>query len=63
MGFQFVGLSPEEAASYGNLEESSPSDPFDRMLIWQAIQLKMTLVRKDSAFQKFVPHGLQVLWD
>jgi PIN domain nuclease of toxin-antitoxin system len=62
MGIQLISLSPEEAISYGKLEESSHSDPFDRMLIWQAITRKYTMISKDSEFRKFVPHGLRLLW-
>ena len=56
MSFQLVSLSPEEAS------QASHFDPFDRMLIWQALDRKMTMVGKDAAFSKFVPHGLKLLW-
>ena len=62
MGIQLIGLSPEEAVSYGKLEEDTHFDPFDRMLIWQAIGRKLILISKDAAFNKFVPHGLRLLW-
>ena len=62
MGIQLIGLSPEEAITYGNLEENSHFDPFDRMLIWQAINRKLTMISKDSEFEKFIPHGLKLLW-
>jgi len=62
MGVQLISLLPEEAISYGKLEESSHFDPFDRMLIWQAISRKYTMISKDSEFEKFVPHGLRLLW-
>lgn len=62
MSFQLIGLSPEEAVTYGRLEEDSHFDPFDRMLIWQALHRKMTVISKDAAFSKFVPHGLKLLW-
>ncbi len=62
IGFQLIELSPEEAITYGKLEEDSHFDPFDRMLIWQAIQRNLTMVSKDSAFEKFIPHGLTLLW-
>jgi PIN domain nuclease of toxin-antitoxin system len=62
MGFELIGLTPTEAITYGNLEENSHFDPFDRMLIWQAIGRKLTMVSKDSNFGKFIPHGLKLLW-
>jgi len=62
MGFELISLTPEEAISYVKLEEKSHFDPFDRMLIWQAIQRNMTMVSKDEDFQKFKKHGLKLLW-
>ncbi|MEI6652195.1 MAG: type II toxin-antitoxin system VapC family toxin [Chlorobiaceae bacterium] len=62
MGMQLIGLSPEEAISYGKLEENSHFDPFDRMLIWQAISRQYTVISKDHKFVKFVPYGLKLLW-
>jgi len=62
MGIQLIDLSHEDALSYGKLEEDSHFDPFDRMLIWQAISRKYTVISKDPEFVKFVPYGLQLLW-
>ena len=62
MGFIPVGLSPEEAVSQGELTESTHFDPFDRMLIWQAISRKLTLVSGDPEFKKFKKDGLKLLW-
>ncbi|TVR73382.1 MAG: type II toxin-antitoxin system VapC family toxin [Spirochaetaceae bacterium] len=61
-GFQLIGLSPEEALTYGKLEEVSHFDPFDRMLIWQAIRRNLTMVSRDSEFERFIPHGLKLFW-
>lgn len=63
MGFVPIALTPVEAATHGNLTEDTHFDPFDRMLIWQAIQRKMKLISADKAFQRFVPDGLELLWD
>ena len=62
MGMQIIGLLPEEAVNYGKLQENSHFDPFDRMLIWQAISRKFTIISKDSEFEKFIPDGLKILW-
>jgi len=37
-------------------------DPFDRMIIWQAIRQGWTLVSKDAAFEAYKDHGLSVWW-
>lgn len=62
MGMELISLTPDEAVSYGKLEEDSHFDPFDRMLIWQAIGRRLTIISKDSEFGKFVPFGLKLLW-
>ncbi|MEO8649773.1 MAG: type II toxin-antitoxin system VapC family toxin [Acidobacteriota bacterium] len=62
VGFVPIALTPEEAASYGELTESTHGDPFDRMLIWQAIQRNLTLVSGDPEFNKFKSDGLKLLW-
>lgn len=61
-GIEPLPLTPEEAASYGDLTEPSHNDPFDRMLIWQAIQRDMILVSGDPEFEKFKSDGLRLLW-
>ncbi len=61
-GIELLPLTPQEASSYGELTEPSHNDPFDRMLIWQAIQRKMVLVSGDPEFKKFRSDGLRLLW-
>lgn len=62
MKIQVIGIEPAEAVSHSNLLENTHFDPFDRMLIWQAISRKMTLVSGDTGFKKFKAHGLKLLW-
>ena len=62
LGIKPISLLPEEAATYVNLTENTHFDPFDRMLIWQAISRKLTLISNDSRFERFVPEGLKLLW-
>jgi PIN domain nuclease of toxin-antitoxin system len=38
------------------------NDPFDRMIIAQAIQEKLTCVASDERFPSYKSSGLQVLW-
>src|SRR5690606_7163240 len=38
IGFSFLPLLPVESAGYHNLRADWHRDPFDRMLIWQAIK-------------------------
>ncbi|MEQ1645681.1 MAG: type II toxin-antitoxin system VapC family toxin [Pyrinomonadaceae bacterium] len=60
--FQPIGLLPSEASTSFELAENSHFDPFDRMLIWQAIQRDMILVSGDPEFKKFKADGLKLLW-
>ncbi len=62
MGFVPIGILPDETATMGELAESSHSDPFDRMLIWQAILRRLTLVSGDAEFARFRKYGLKLLW-
>ncbi len=62
MGFLAIPLTPVEAATHGDLTEDTHFDPFDRMLIWQAIQRELILVSGDSEFKKFKADGLRLLW-
>jgi PIN domain nuclease of toxin-antitoxin system len=62
LGFQTLPLSPDDAASSGRLKEDTHFDPFDRMLIWQAIQLDLVLLSGDKEFKKFKSEGLRLSW-
>lgn len=62
MSVHVISLDPNEAATHGSLVEDTHFDPFDRMLIWQAIQRDMTLISKDPEFAKFKADGLKLLW-
>jgi len=55
-------LSAEIASSFNRLTLLHHKDPFDRMLIWQAIQQKYTLVSKDERIKKYIADGVKVLW-
>lgn len=62
LGMKPIPLLADEGATYGNLTEDTHFDPFDRMLIWQAIQRDLILVSGDPEFTKFKSDGLKLLW-
>ena len=62
MNVTVISLDPDEAATHGSLVEDTHFDPFDRMLIWQAIQRDLVLVSKDPEFERFMADGLRLLW-
>jgi len=60
-GFQILSLKPEIVASFHQLPRVH-KDPFDRMLVWQAIQSSYTLISKDKDMKKYRSYGLSLLW-
>jgi PIN domain nuclease of toxin-antitoxin system len=61
-GIGAIPLDAGEAESSHQLTEDSHFDPFDRMLVWQAITRKLTLVSADSILKRFDADGLKLLW-
>ena len=61
-GMDILQITPQEAASYHNLPRLSHKDPFDRLIIWQAIQQKMTLISGDREFKDYRKFGLKIHW-
>ena len=60
MGFSVLPMNQEHAASFYSLPRENHKDPFDRMLIWQAINQGITLISKDSAFSDYCDLGLKL---
>jgi PIN domain nuclease of toxin-antitoxin system len=62
-GFDLIPLLPAESASYHHLPAyGQHKDPFDRMLIWQAIQQDLILISKDENMNPYKSAGLKLLW-
>jgi len=62
MGVDILPISVLDAASFHKLPRLEHKDPFDRLIIWQAIQQKMVLISKDSQFEKYCKFGLKRYW-
>ncbi len=62
MGLDILLLRPVEAASFHKLPGIAHKDPFDRLIIWQAIQHKMTLISRDRQFKVYGQFGLKSRW-
>jgi PIN domain nuclease of toxin-antitoxin system len=62
MRLEILSVSPNEAATFHRLPKLAHRDPFDRLIIWQAIQQKMGLISKDRSFREYQKYGLKVLW-
>ena len=62
-GFDLLPLDPRLAASFSRLPVAPQHrDPFDRMLVWQAISLGYTLVSRDRKIAGSRQAELRVLW-
>lgn len=62
-GFDLLPLDPRLAASFTRLPlDPQHRDPFDRMLVWQAISLGYTLVSRDRKIAGSQQAELRVLW-
>lgn len=62
MKFEILNLTAQEAASFYKLPKVGHQDPFDRLIIWQAIHRKMVLVSKDKQLKRYQDIGLKVVW-
>lgn len=61
-GFNLITLSEQDAMGFGHLPRHIHPDPFDRMLIWQAIGRELTLVSAESGLDEYARLGLSWLW-
>ena len=62
MNLEILPITASEASTFHKLPRLSHKDPFDRIIIWQAIQRKMTLVSKDRDFKAYHKFGLRTFW-
>ena len=63
--FNFTVLDPKtyDYVSIGQIPlKENHRDPFDRMLIQQAIRNDLILISKDEKFQQYEENGLQLMW-
>ena len=61
MNYDILILSASDAASFYHLPRISHKDPFDRMLIWQAIREKVVLISNDRKLSAYEGFGLKTL--
>ncbi len=57
-----LDLKIEDTLSFYKLEAFHHRDPFDRMLIWQAIQNNLKFITDDERIHKYKECGLKVVW-
>ena len=63
MDFSIIDMQENETISFHELPlKENHKDPFDRMLIWQAIRKGMTMISKDKLFSQYKKDGLKLIW-
>jgi len=63
MDFRIFDVRAFEACTFANLPlKDNHKDPFDRMIIWQAITKNMALISKDKMFVQYQDNGLMLIW-
>jgi len=60
-GFDILPLAEQDAATFHHLPRLEHKDPFDRLLIWQAITHKLTFISQDKACSVYRKHGLKLV--
>lgn len=57
-------LVPDAAdmSSFGQLPRAAHKDPFDRIIVWQALRKSRTLISKDPGLGRYREQGLELLW-
>ncbi len=61
-GFKNIPLLADECATYHKLKVIEHKDPFDRILIWQAINQNLIFVSKDANAAVYIKEGLSIFW-
>jgi PIN domain nuclease of toxin-antitoxin system len=62
MHFAVLPLDGATSATFHQLPAAGHRDPFDRLLVWQAIRADLTLVSKDTALDVYSEAGLRRFW-
>jgi len=61
IGFEIKHLSHQDSSTYHKLTAAHHKDPFDRMLIWQAIRNDYIFITADHQAKKYISEGLKIL--
>ena len=63
MEFSIIDMQENEAMQFHKLPlKEDHQDPFERMLIWQAISRGMILMSKNKLFAQYKKDGLKLIW-
>ena len=60
-GYELIPLTDLETSSFHQLLADYHQDPFDRILIWQALKANYTFISDDENVKKYGSEGLKVI--
>lgn len=61
-GYEIITIDEKISSSFYKLPKHNHADPFDRLLIWQAINSNFILISKDYMFKNYTSEGLSLEW-
>lgn len=61
-GYEIISISSDEAAALWELKLDYHKDPFDRILIWQAIKNNFIFISNDVNMSPYRAEGLRLQW-
>jgi PIN domain nuclease of toxin-antitoxin system len=62
MGFESLPVDDRTASTFHMLPKDVHKDPFDRLIVWQAINQGLVLITKDTKLGSYRKIGLKTLW-
>lgn len=62
MGLGIAPPTAEESVGFYRLPKVAHKDPFDRMLIWQCLERRWTLITRDRGLDAYEALGLKTTW-
>ncbi len=62
MNFETMDVDAETASTFYKLPRDSHKDPFDRLVVWQALNRDAVLITKDGGLGPYKRLGLRTLW-
>lgn len=62
MDIEVVQLDAKVSSTYHHLKVFHHRDPFDRMLIWQAKQMGISILSKDEHIKMYESEGIEIIW-
>ena len=61
-GFKLISVTSEDCVDFYKMKNLIHRDPFDRMLIWQALKHDLVFITKDDTVKQYHSIGLKTLW-